>query len=114
MGRNNVNDVGMQDTVMADIASAVANLSHSRFLVLTVLNSKTETTGTANYNAIIALNNAILAAYPNNSYDMRSHLATDPDGTIPSGMMSDVIHLNATGYAEVAAQVSAFLSGKGW
>lgn len=114
MGRNNVGDAGMQATVLADIASAVANLSHSRFLVLTVLNAKTETTGTANYNAIIALNNAILAGYPNNSYDIRSFLATDPDGTIPSGLMSDSIHLNATGYASVAAQVSAFLAGKGW
>ncbi len=114
MGRNNTVDAGFQSTVLADIASAVANLSHSRYLILTVLNATTEDNTTQRYADIVALNNAILAAYPNNSFDIRSFLATEPNGTIPAAQMSDTIHLNASGYQAVETQVNTFLAGKGW
>jgi len=114
MGRNNTTDAGFAATVLADIAAAVANLSHSRFVVMTVLNSTAEDNTTQKYADIIALNNAILAAYPTNSIDIRGILATEANGTIPAGLMSDVIHLNASGYAIVAATVDAYLVAKGW
>lgn len=113
-GRNNVGSPTMQTDVLAALASAVANLSHSRYLIMTVLNATTEPIGNANYNAIIALNNAILSTYPNNSLDIRTILATEPNGTIPVALMSDTVHLNATGYASVASNVATFLDAKGW
>ncbi len=114
VGRNNVGSPTMQNDVLIALDSAVKNLTHSRFLILTVLNATTEPIGSANYDAIISLNNAILAAYPNNSLDIRSILATEPNGTIPASLMSDTVHLNATGYAPVASNVSTFLDNKGW
>lgn len=114
MGRNDVGAADLTSTVMAALNAAVANLSHSRFLIGTVTNASTETTGSANLTAILACNAAITAAYPNNVVQIQSTMATEPDGTIPLSKRSDSVHLNDSGYAQVADLFDAALTAKGW
>ncbi|TZG25585.1 SGNH/GDSL hydrolase family protein [Sphingomonas montanisoli] len=61
-GRNNYSQGA---TVQADIAAMVAAIPHDRYLVLSVanINTATEFVGTANYDAIVALNAALAATY---------------------------------------------------
>ena len=82
-GRNNYSS---QATVLADIATMVGNLTSPKcFLVLSILNGygNSESKGQSNYNLIIALNQAIQAAYPNNYLDIREALVADYDPTNP-------------------------------
>lgn len=115
-GRNNYNS---PTTVLADIAEMVATLTHRRFLILSVINKAdgTESSGSAGHTAITSLNAQLATAYPNNYLDIRSLIVAASAGTgdAPnSSWTSDGLHLNNTGYAYVAGQVSDFLRGALW
>lgn len=115
IGRNNVGSGTMQADVLSALSSAVANLSHSRYIIMTVLNMSTEPNGHGNKTALDALNSAIIAAYPAaNVLDIRTTVCTEANGTPNPAWLSDTIHLNATGYAAVAAAVNAKLTANGW
>lgn len=114
MGRNNVTGSNPVTTILTQLAIAVAALGHTRYVILTVTNASDEPSGSANFITITAINDAIIAAYPNNYLDIRSILATDPGSVIPAALRSDTIHLNDAGYLVVATSVDAFLTGKGW
>jgi lysophospholipase L1-like esterase len=128
-GRNNVNTA----IVTRDIAAMVAGLTplKPRYLVLSVLNSSTEPSGSAGYNSVIALNNALAAAYGANYYDLRRYLIdyglaaagitpTAADTTaiaedrIPASLMSDTLHLTAAGYTAVGHRIAAIITEKSW
>jgi lysophospholipase L1-like esterase len=86
-GRNNY---GSQATVLSDIASMVAALTPpKRFLVMSVINGAYpgEGLGGSGYSKIIALNNALASAYPNNYFDVRSFLVGQYDPTNPSDVI---------------------------
>jgi len=114
-GRNNVGSPTMQADVLAALASAVANLNHSRYIIMSVLNMSTEANGSANKTAIDALNAAIASTYPAaNFLNIVAIICTEANGTPNPAWLSDTIHLNATGYAAVAASVDAKLTTNGW
>lgn len=137
-GRNDgVSGSGDASGTLAALASSVAYLSpyYRQFIVGLVLNGTTEGIGSGTYNNIIARNNAIKAAYPNNWVDTQSPPTADemaalgfvPDATdladiangcIPTRMRnfgaSDTLHLNNTGYALWALRIRNFIQAKGW
>lgn len=115
-GRNNPSVPG---TVVADVQAIVGNLTHDRYLVLSVINRSdgTEGPGSTQYNQIVACNAALAAAFPNNYLDIRSLIvaASSGPGDAPaSGWTADGLHLNNTGYAYVAGQVGTYLRSRGW
>lgn len=115
MGRNNVGSGTMQADVLSALASAVANLNHSRYVIMTVLNATTEANGSANKTALDALNAAIASTYSaTNVLDIVATICTEPNGTPNPSWMSDTVHLNDTGYAAVASAVDAKLTANGW
>jgi lysophospholipase L1-like esterase len=117
-GRNNS---GASATVQADISAMVAALGHNRYLVLSILNGDYpgEESGGGGYNNIIALNNALATTYGDRYIDIRAHLVslynpsipqdvTDHSEDIPpSSLRTDAIHLNTAGYAAVANKIVA-------
>ena len=117
-GRNNYTD---PTTVEADIASMVAHLGHSNYLVLSVLNGNFagESIGGANYNLIIGINNSLAATYGSHYLDVRSYLVSlyDPsqpqdvidhsNDVVPTSLRFDNIHLNDAGYQDVANYIYA-------
>ena len=114
-GRNNVGSPTMQADVLSALASAVANLNHSRYIIMPVLNASTEPNGSANKIAIDALNAAIASTYSaTNFLNIITTICTEVNGTPNAAWLSDTIHLNATGYAAVAAAVDAKLTANVW
>lgn len=116
-GRNNYT---YQSQVLADVARMVAAIEPPKhFLVLTVLNADDgyENKGDADYEQLIALNEALLNTYPGDSLDIRSlqvdqynpsipqDVIDHSHDMVPSSLRYDVVHLNAAGYRFVARQV---------
>lgn len=115
-GRNNFSSLS---TVVADVQAMVSNLTHGRYLVMGVINKSdgTENAGSTAYTQIVALNAALQAAFPNNYLDIRSLIVAASGGSNDAPNASwtaDGLHLNNTGYAYVASQVSSFLNAKQW
>jgi lysophospholipase L1-like esterase len=97
-----VNDSWSQSNILNALASMVAVLPHSRYLILMPV------TGESNYAPPAAphmanLKSAIEAAYPNNFFDIRGYLLTRGNGgaednadisadTVPSSLRVDNIH----------------------
>jgi len=118
-GRNNAD---APQTTLDDVEIMVADLRHSRFLILSVLNGSGEGTGTTRLDNILTANNGLRIAYPENYFDIRSYLISDglsdagitptaqdlldiADDIVPDSLRSDAIHLNTDGYNVVAEQV---------
>lgn len=110
---------------MANLAAMINSLPSDKFIVLTPVNDSTLTIGTTGYNQTITLISQMLAAYPDNIIDVRAYLLTQGDGggtdnadiangVVPTSLRSDTQHLNTAGNDLVAAQIQAFLTGKGW
>ncbi|MEV5042689.1 SGNH/GDSL hydrolase family protein [Microbacterium sp. LMI1x-1-1.1] len=115
-GRNNYADVS---TVLADIAAMVANLSHRRFLVLSVTNKSdgTESTGSLALQRILALNEAIRDAYPEHYLDIRSLTvaASGGAGDAPApAWTSDGLHPATVWNTFISSTVGAELRYRGW
>jgi lysophospholipase L1-like esterase len=116
VGRNNFTNLGQ---VVSDAQSIAANLGHSRFVVMSVINRAdgTESAGSTAYNQIMALNAALRSAFPNNYLDIRSMIVVASGGSSDApnnSWTSDGLHLNNTGYAYVVGAVSSYLSVAGW
>jgi lysophospholipase L1-like esterase len=116
-GRNNYSAL---ETVLSDVEAMTDHLTHSRFVVLSVINKASgqdEDAGSAGHTQIVALNAALATRYPNNYLDIRSLIVAASGGTNDAPnptWMSDGLHLNNTGYAFVADQVGRFLGARGW
>lgn len=126
-GRNNVGSPSFAADVKAALANDIAQLKtqDQRFVVMSVLNTSAEVSGSATHTAITQLNNELKALYPRNYIDVRALLVRSGTGTgqdatdaandvIPTSLRSDSIHLNTAGYGVVAAAIFKFLTTKGW
>jgi hypothetical protein len=125
-GQNDDRTAAANATVLANIAAMVARINGKKFIVMTVLGADAGSKGSSGYNQLLALNNAIVAAYPANSIDIRAALIAAYNPTIAQDVMdhtndivssslrSDSIHLNTAGYAIVAREVKKFIDAKGW
>lgn len=114
VGRNDVGSANLTSIVMTQLARAAANLASGVVpVIFTVTPTTAETTGTANANAINALNAQILATYGNNVLDIHALLCTQPDGTINPAWLFDTTHPNDTGYDQVDVALRAKLSALG-
>lgn len=125
-GRNNVREVAQ---VMSDLTACVRHLrsdNQDRFVVLSVLNGRSEPKGSAGYSLVMTLNAALATAFPGNYLDIRAHLASLADPAVPqdlidqakdlvpSSLRSDALHLNVRGNAAAAARIKASLDSRGW
>jgi len=122
-GRNNYDD---SDTVKADIAEMVDQLTTDRFVVLSVLNMQTEPKGGGSLATINRLNQDLAKRYQGHYLDVRTTLVNaydkssaqdiadhDSDCT-PSSLRSDKIHLNTAGYQLVSNMVLDFFKANKW
>jgi lysophospholipase L1-like esterase len=129
-----IHGTGTPTQIKANIASIVAALTTSKFVVLGVTNgtaadlysSEELAVGGVGYDLITTLNSDLAALYPDNFYDVRAALvaAYDPEvpqdvldyanDIVPGSLRSDYIHLTSAGYAVVADGVYDFLTAKNW
>ncbi|MCA8183840.1 SGNH/GDSL hydrolase family protein [Burkholderia vietnamiensis] len=114
--------------IMPAIQAMIANLKPitKRFAILSLTLKNSEIIGTAGYNACMAANAALQAAFPNNFIDVNTALinAYDPNnpqdvidhanGTTPSSLHSDDRHFNDAGYDIIAHTSQVFILSKGW
>lgn len=101
-GRNGV--LTDPTAALTAIASQVAALTTDHYVVLSVINSSTETTGTPERAAIVAFNATLASTYGTHYVDVWTYLLNlvpTGDGTISVTLRSDALHLNATGYSAV-------------
>jgi len=118
-GRNNYTTPA---TVIADIATMVAALGHTRYFVLSILNADvaSEWLGGLDYGTIITLNNDLKAIYGERYIDVRAHLVSLHNNSAqdlidfshdipPASLRFDHIHLNTDGYARVAEYLNSKL-----
>lgn len=117
-GNNNYND---PPTVEADVANMVAHLTTSNYVVLSLINGDfpDRYIGQSGYNSIIQINTALAATYGSHYLDVRTYLVSlyDPgnpqdvidhgNDIVPSSIRFDSIHLNDTGYADLANYIYA-------
>jgi hypothetical protein len=121
-GRNNFTD---PTTVKSDIAAMVANLGHTRYLILGIItqNQASEWSGQANYNTLLTLNSDLASIYGSHFIDIRPYLVSlyDPNqaqdvidhghDALPSSLQGgDHIHLVNAGYQAVANKVYQSIS----
>ncbi len=116
-GRNNAADY---ETVEKDIATMVAALGHTHYIILGIINSNSpgEHKGKPKYNIIINLNKQLAETYGDHFIDIRAYLVSkyDPssaedlqnykDDVIPQSLRSDELHLTKHGYQLVAEKIN--------
>lgn len=107
-GRNNF---ASSSTVLADIASMVAALGHTRYVVLAIVNGAGEGNPSTAYTQITSLNATLASTYGANYLDIRSYLVSQYNSGIPqdvtdhtadippSSLRTDAIHYTAAGYS---------------
>lgn len=132
-GRNNSPDfAGLADAI--DAAAAYL-LSPRRFIVVGVLNALSETSASSGgnltaYGNIIAINNTLRTNYPDNFVESTppslaectalnfTPTAQDnmdiTNGTIPTSMRADSVHLNDLGYQLIAYRIFQKYKSLGW
>lgn len=127
-GRNNVPTLTGLDILIDNAIDLMS--SPRRFIIIGVLPARTEIIGTANYNAIIAMNAVLDANYPDNYIPITPptveemldimYTPTSQDnidianGVFPTGMHADNIHLNGFGYNIIANRVAKMIQLYGW
>jgi lysophospholipase L1-like esterase len=128
LGRNNV---PLVTGVAALVAGCVGIMAlPRRFVVMGILNALNEPTGSANNNAIVAANATLAAAYPGQfvavtpptaaemtavGYTPTTQDNTDiANGTFPTGLRFDNVHLTTTGYQIIANRISNILTTQKW
>jgi lysophospholipase L1-like esterase len=91
--------------IIANIAAAVSYIGHPRYLVLSILPSRTDTTGTGNRDKINALNATLASTYGSRFVDLIPVLCTDTGDVMPTSIAPDGLHLNDGGHTLVADTV---------
>jgi hypothetical protein len=78
-GRNEISGVLANDepTILSNIASMVAALTTSHYIILSIPNGNTEPSGSTNYNEIVQINSDIGAIYGSHYLDEREYLVTN-------------------------------------
>lgn len=112
----------------ADIASIVAALNHSRYLIVSVINDGTTATDQgpsgARYLEKVAANADLAALYGDRFFDLRAALVAYGVGIAdaqsvnydapPSTYQPTDIHFNADGYNDAGSRIRTKLSDLGW
>jgi len=130
VGRNNILNPA---DVIRDVAAMVAHLTPyvKRYIVMGVTNGTNEPFGSANYNAVIAINQQLADIYGERFLDIRRYLIdqaqadlgqtpTPEDLTaisedrIPPQLHIDSIHFTTAGYTAVGNRTVTKLTGLGW
>lgn len=84
MGRNDVGNASLTSVVTGNLATAVANLAAGvKYIVCTVIPAANEGVGSANWNAIVALNTAVKSTYGSKVADVFSALTSNGTVQIP-------------------------------
>lgn len=117
-GHNNWNE---PTRVKADVASMVAALTTSHYLVLGVVNGAGQVKGSPVYSMITQMNRDLAAVHGSHFIDIRSYLvslydansAPDvidyADDVLPSSLRYDGLHLNSRGNGVVATKIATHL-----
>jgi lysophospholipase L1-like esterase len=113
------NDGGEQSTIIPNVAAIASRIKHGRYIVLSIINRSdgTENKGSSAYNAIIAANAALQAAYGDRYLDVRSLLVGGVNASVDApdpATSADGLHLTSAGYAIVANAVNAKLKALGY
>lgn len=120
-GRNNYSSPA---TVKSDIASMVASLGHSRYLIVGITNADqaVEWSGGSDYAQIVQLNADLATLYGSRFIDIRSYLVSlynpasaqdviDHGHDVPpSSLRSDGSHPNNAGYQAIASKLYESIS----
>lgn len=110
------NDINSPATVKANIATMVAALGHTRYIIIGLLgqNSSTYYSGTGSYNNLVALNSDLAATYGGRFLDIRPSFIAAYNPSLPGDVTahtndvwppslgSDPTHLNDAGYRLVS------------
>ena len=117
-GRNDSNN---QPQVLSSVASMVASLGHSNYLIVPIFNGQNEGTGSYAYSQIGPLNSALATTYGNHYLDVRSYIVSKYDSTkaqdiidhaantTPASLRSDFLHPNIAGSNMIASYIYAHL-----
>ena len=113
------NDSDKPDQVKASIATMVATLGHSNYLIVSLCNGEGEGIGTYAYGLIKPLNNDLAAIYGNHFLDVRAFLVAhyDPNqpqdaadyaaDVPPASLRQDFLHPNRVGSTLIANYIYA-------
>jgi GDSL-like Lipase/Acylhydrolase family len=123
-GRNDISGVLSTDepNILSNIASMVAALTSSNYIILSIPNANTEPSGSTNYNEIIAINAALASTYGSHYLDEREYLVTNglslagitpsaqdltdiSNDVPPADLRADFEHPNATGNWVIAQYI---------
>ena len=114
IGRNNSSRPA---EVVRDLADMTKQMTHGRFLVLTIVNSTTEPAGSDPYEVQMHVNRHIADAYANHAFDIRSKLVEASGGTgdaLAADWTLDGLHLSRRAMTFVARQVKVELDRRVW
>lgn len=112
-------------TVKSDIAAMVADLSHTRYVIVSLINGTANPVGVGYYAEMMACNADLAALYPGHYVDVRAALiaAYDPgtpqdvtdvaNDIVPSTLRADAIHLNAKGNYIAANTIFEYIINQG-
>jgi len=115
-GRNDSNN---KTQVLSSIASMVASLGHSNYLIVPIFNGQGEGIGSYAYSLIAPLDSALAKSYGSHYLDVRSYIVSKYDptksqdvidhaaDTTPASLRSDFLHPNITGSNMIAAYIQA-------
>lgn len=108
-GRNNA---GQGTTIVQNLQDCIAQLGHSRYLVLTVTPRDDETIGTSPRISLIATNNLIKSAFGDHVVDLDPVVCTAAGSMVPLSYRpdGDILHFNALGYSVIYPAVYAKLA----
>lgn len=123
-GRNDYAAGTPNSTILANIASMVANLGHQRYIVLGILNANVpnEWNTGADYPRLISLNNSLASIYGAHYFDMREYMVqnynpANPQDVIdyghdvtPTTLRIDLLHPNDHGAALIADKLTTLLA----
>lgn len=116
VGRNDVFPATPLATTMANIASVVAlqnGMGREQLMIVGTINKRDEQIGSAVYTRMLAFHAALLAAYPDNFYDLQADLlaqSTAEDqalGLLPPAYFFDGLHFNNAGTSAVFPLIGA-------
>lgn len=116
-GKNDDLQAIAPSVTLQNVADQIALLTHNRYVVIGVIKSNPETTGTAGAIRVDAINAGYASAYGVRYFDVNAYLRTQGDGSandiadvaagiIPRSLMqADGIHLNAKANGLVATKL---------
>jgi lysophospholipase L1-like esterase len=114
--------------ILSDIANMVAEINHSRYLIVSMLNNGNDAAGQgpsgARYLEIVSLASSLSALYGTRFYDLRADMVAYGVGIAdansvnfdapPSTYQPTDVHLNTDGYTDAATRIRAKLDTLGW